>query len=340
MTDDIKDMVELVEMELIKKQGNAERCFGMDDKISVVITTYNDEKEIKDLLDDIFNQSHKPDEIVIADGGSKDNTLDIIQDEQSRSSIKIELITGKRLNISEGLNEAIRNSSYNLIAVMMTGNRYEANFLEILYEALGQEKMDVVYPPVYSENKTKFQITYSKVFMNGDNGTKVPSNHGVLIKRIVFEKIGLFYEKFIYAGEDTEFFNRARNINLTMVCVPETKVTWSSPKDIKSFFKERHNYVIAGLQIDDKEKIYYQYKNNIIILIILVGLCIWKNIPAICGTALLYILCVLLKSRKRGINALALERLKSWYDLFEVIKNFKYMKKEYHVDPKKIPTFQ
>ena len=26
----------------------------MDDKISVVITTYNDEKEIKDLLDDIL----------------------------------------------------------------------------------------------------------------------------------------------------------------------------------------------------------------------------------------------------------------------------------------------
>ena len=39
-----------------------------------------------------------------------------------------------------------------------------------------------------AKNKTKFQITYSKVFMNGDNGTKVPSNHGVLIKRIVFEK--------------------------------------------------------------------------------------------------------------------------------------------------------
>ena len=77
---------------------------------------------------------------MIADGGSKDNTLDIIQDEQSRSSIKIELITGKRLNISEGLNEAIRNSSYNLIAVMMTGNRYEANFRNTFYEALGQER--------------------------------------------------------------------------------------------------------------------------------------------------------------------------------------------------------
>ena len=47
-------------------------------KISVIIPTYNEEKNISKLLYSLLNQSHKPDEIIISDGGSTDKTVDII----------------------------------------------------------------------------------------------------------------------------------------------------------------------------------------------------------------------------------------------------------------------
>ena len=43
-------------------------------KISVIIPTYNEEKNISKLLYSLLNQSHKPDEIIISDGGSTDKT--------------------------------------------------------------------------------------------------------------------------------------------------------------------------------------------------------------------------------------------------------------------------
>lgn len=48
--------------------------------VSVVITTYNGEQYIKEQVESIMNQSIKPDEVLIFDDGSKDNTLNILKD--------------------------------------------------------------------------------------------------------------------------------------------------------------------------------------------------------------------------------------------------------------------
>lgn len=47
-------------------------------KISVVIVTYNEEKNIADCLQSILNQTQKPDEIIVVDDGSQDKTTEIV----------------------------------------------------------------------------------------------------------------------------------------------------------------------------------------------------------------------------------------------------------------------
>ena len=44
-------------------------------KISLISTVLNEEQTIDKFLDSILNQSVKPDEVVITDGGSRDKTL-------------------------------------------------------------------------------------------------------------------------------------------------------------------------------------------------------------------------------------------------------------------------
>lgn len=47
--------------------------------ISVAMTTYNGEKYVVKQLESIYNQTRKPDEVVICDDGSKDNTVSLIK---------------------------------------------------------------------------------------------------------------------------------------------------------------------------------------------------------------------------------------------------------------------
>ena len=50
-------------------------------RISVVIPVFNEEKNIRDTLNSIYNNTMKPFEIIVADGRSSDSTVDIIRSE-------------------------------------------------------------------------------------------------------------------------------------------------------------------------------------------------------------------------------------------------------------------
>ena len=47
--------------------------------VSVIVTVYNEHDNIIRLLDSLADQSRKPDEVVICDGGSQDGTAEFVQ---------------------------------------------------------------------------------------------------------------------------------------------------------------------------------------------------------------------------------------------------------------------
>ena len=59
--------------------------------ISVAMCTYNGERYIREQLDSINNQTVQPNEIVICDDGSTDDTISIIKEFQKTCLIKIKL---------------------------------------------------------------------------------------------------------------------------------------------------------------------------------------------------------------------------------------------------------
>ena len=60
-------------------------------KISIVITAYNGEKYIKEQIDSFLNQTLPPDEIIITDDCSFDNTLEIVEEYKKNYSDKIKI---------------------------------------------------------------------------------------------------------------------------------------------------------------------------------------------------------------------------------------------------------
>lgn len=313
----------------------------MNIKVSVVCTVYNDQNEIEKMLDDISNQTLLPNEIVIADGGSKDNTIKIVNDYKEKSGIDINLIYGARLNISQGFNTAIKKSQNDIIVIMSTGNRYDKNFIKELVEKFSETNADIVFAPIRGNENSKFSILYNKAFLKNKYGNRIPSNHGVLIKKEVFKKIGLFYENFIYAGEDAEFFERAKKSNLNIECAEQAKLEWDVPNSLKDFKKQIRNYTIAKMQIESF-KIFKNYKRDYLTLLILIAiliLIIIKQYHIAIILISMFIVFLLCNCLKNGIKTFIIKQYRNWYEIKIIIFNLNKLNKKYKVNKELIEKF-
>ncbi len=99
-------------------------------KVSLIMTVLNEGESVRAVLDSLVAQTRLPDEVVIADGGSRDNTMALMQAYVGRLPLKI--ISAPGANISQGRNAAIRAASGEVIAVTDAGVRCEPEWLERL----------------------------------------------------------------------------------------------------------------------------------------------------------------------------------------------------------------
>jgi len=80
--------------------------------LSVVVTTYNGEKYIQEQIDSILNQTRVPDEVIVLDDGSTDETLDILIDyENNHPSIFDIKINDRNLGVTKNFEKGIRVSN-------------------------------------------------------------------------------------------------------------------------------------------------------------------------------------------------------------------------------------
>src|SRR3989304_8444448 len=128
-------------------------------KISMIATVLNEEKSIKRVLDSIFKQTRKPDELVIVDGGSKDKTYKILK-EYSKKHRELRVFQKKGANIPEGRNIAIRKTKNDVVVVVDAGTIYDKNWLEKL--VLGF-KRDVGFGITIPLGRNDFQKTLAKI---------------------------------------------------------------------------------------------------------------------------------------------------------------------------------
>ena len=94
-------------------------------KFSVVIPLYNKEKEIKDTLKSVLNQTYKADEIIVVDDGSTDNSKEVVKQFK-----EIKLIEQKNCGVSCARNRGIKKARNEYICFLDADDLWEDSFLE------------------------------------------------------------------------------------------------------------------------------------------------------------------------------------------------------------------
>lgn len=212
-------------------------------KFSIVIPVKNEERDILDLLSDIDEQTVKPEELIIVDGGSKDKTIEFIEQYRKSSRLNIKLIKETKGILSEHRNIGIKNAMYELVILLDLGNdigtNYCSNFIATWVKYPDADLIGGIYYPKKDNYWTrKFVWDWSKV----DFEEFIPSAKSVLIKKKLALEVGGFPEFLVYAGEDTLFSMIYRKSSKKWVINKSIFVHWGVPDSKDGVSKKAYLY--------------------------------------------------------------------------------------------------
>src|SRR3989344_5709680 len=214
-------------------------------KISFVATVLNEEVTIKAFLISLLNQSEKPDEIIIVDGGSSDRTVAEIKNHpfgKLRAKIKSPIILKiieKRGNRAVGRNEGIKKATGDIILISDAGCTLDKNWVKKITEPFFDPKVDVIAGYYDAKPKTIFQkclVPYVLVMPDRvGSASFLPASRSMAFRKSIWKKLGGFPEEFSH-NEDYVFANRLKTNKAKIVFQKEAIVDWIPRKNIKEAF--------------------------------------------------------------------------------------------------------
>ena len=95
-------------------------------KISIITITYNSSRTLKDTIDSVLKQRHRPLQYILVDGKSTDNTLQIVQDYKNsfdKAGIELKWISEPDKGISDAFNKGIKMSDGKLVGIINSDER-------------------------------------------------------------------------------------------------------------------------------------------------------------------------------------------------------------------------
>ncbi|MEM6523610.1 MAG: glycosyltransferase family 2 protein [Bacteroidota bacterium] len=126
-------------------------------RISIITVTFNAEKFIEKTIKSVINLDYSNYEYIIIDGGSKDNTVDIIGNYKSQIDI---LISEKDKGIYDAMNKGILLSSGKWVNFMNAGDTFYSRESLSFFKEI-EEDADIFYGDAimdYGSTKKKFPI--------------------------------------------------------------------------------------------------------------------------------------------------------------------------------------
>lgn len=210
---------------------------------SVIVTVKNEGEALRPLLDSLIQQTQPPDEVVVCDGGSVDDTLRVL--EEYRRWLPLKILVAPGSNISEGRNRAIAAAKGPLIAATDAGVVLSPVWLEAITRPLREEEAKVVSGWFEADPYTDFEVVMGATVLPDlteiDPHDFLPSSRSVAFHKQAWEAVS-GYPQWLDYGEDLIFDMALRRRYGPFPFVPQAVAYFRPRGSLRAFFRQYYRY--------------------------------------------------------------------------------------------------
>ena len=259
--------------------------------VTVISTVLNEGESVRRLMDSLKAQTRQPDEVIIVDGGSRDNTVAVLN--EYRRYLPLKVLVEPGANISRGRNVAVAAAAGDLFACADAGVWLERAWLECLLSpfelpsaAQAPRPADSVRPQAVAgffvpDVTTPFEIamgaTVLPTLAEVNPATFLPSSRSVAFTRAAWQAAGGYPEWIDYC-EDLIFDLRVRATCGPFGWAPRALAHFRPRGTLRAFFKQYYRYARGDGKADLWRKRHaIRYLTYLVGLPALLALSVWRG---------------------------------------------------------------
>jgi succinoglycan biosynthesis protein ExoA len=230
---------------------------------SIICPVYNESAFLPELLSFLSQCLPEPSQIFLIDGGSIDNSREIILKWKEKLP-QLQLIFNPNRTVPYALNLAIPMCKGDIIVRIDAHTKYAKDYFGKILETFNNTAADIVGGPTRTSFKEPFQESVAYVF-NTPFGMGNSSVHDLAFngytdsvtfgawKTELFHKTGLFDVRF-KRNQDDEFHYRARSMGFKIYQNSDIKLWYYPRNNIKGLLRQYFEYGLYKPMVIQKNK--------------------------------------------------------------------------------------
>ena len=182
--------------------------------VSVIIPTYNSGSYLKDAVESVLGQDYPNLEVIVIDDGSTDESLTLLAPYLNQ----VLIISSQNFGAASARNFGIMESSGEYLAFLDSDDKWVPNKISVQVKQMLEEELDLIYCAGQEFGATSGAGKIHAPIFKGDCYQfykKYPSRDivvigpsGVVLKKSILHKSGIFDTKIPAPSEDWDFFRR------------------------------------------------------------------------------------------------------------------------------------
>lgn len=175
-------------------------------KITIITASYNSGLTLRETIESVLSQNYSDLEYIIVDGGSQDDTIEIIKEYELRFKGKLKWISEKDRGLYDAMNKGIRMATGEVVGILNSDDFFTSKDVIEKIVAGFTEDTDAVYGDIHFVNPDNLQrcVRYysSKIFKRSLMRMGfIPAHPSFYCRKECFEKFGYYKTDYKIAAD-------------------------------------------------------------------------------------------------------------------------------------------